>query len=89
MGETIQSFCDGCKKAITPATFSQGGETGVVALRISIWKTTGSQVEGVSGDLCQTCYDKLMTWFRNKKTAAATEWGIDAPAVKVLVPPTL
>jgi hypothetical protein len=89
MGESKQRYCDGCKAAIDDVTFSQGDESGIVYDRIAVWKQTGSQVEGVSGDLCPACYTKLLNWFNTKKAAAATDWAVEPPDLKIVTPPTL
>jgi hypothetical protein len=88
MGEVNQGFCDGCKKEIVDVTYSQNGQTGVVKFKITVWKE-GATVEGISGDLCQACYDKMKNWFAAKKTAAGRTWAVPTPATKVVIPPTL
>ena len=88
MGEVSKPFCDGCKKEITPTTYSKDGQTGVVKYKVGVW-SEGAETEGLVADLDKACYDKLMTWLQGKTTAAATDWSTDAPIVKNLVLPSL
>ena len=89
MGDLNKKFCEGCKAEFTPATFSQGAETGTVKKKLAIYTETGSVVDGKSMDLCDTCYGKIMTWVTGKIKAAEISWDIDNPVVKTLIPPSL
>ncbi len=89
MGEIKKLFCDGCKAEYTPATYSQGQESGEVKHGIAVWTETGTQVEGSAGDLCPTCHGKALTWLKGKISVAATAFAIENPAVKTFTPPSL
>lgn len=89
MGEVKQRYCDGCKAEYTPATYSQGSETGTVELRAAVWTETGSLTEGAQADLCPTCYEKMLTWVQGKISTAATAFAIETPITKAITPPTL
>ncbi len=88
MGEVNKPFCDGCKKEITPATWSKDGRTGVVKYKVAVW-VEGAETSGLVADLDLVCHDKIMTWLQGKANAAASDWSTDAPTVKNLTMPTL
>ena len=89
MGEIKKQFCDGCKAEYTPATYSKGDESGSVEQHMAVWKKTGLEIDGAKADMCPTCYTKMLTWLKGKKTAAATAFEIENPDVEAFTPPNL
>ena len=90
MGEVKRDYCDFCKLEIKKETFSTaGGESGEVKRRMAAWQETGDTLDGEEVDVCKSCYDKIMTWIKGRKTTAAADWKVDEPAARAVTYPKI
>ena len=88
MGEAKKIFCDGCKAEITPATYTQGSDSGEIHNHVAAW-SEGPSAIGVKAELCDVCYDKIKTWLQGKIDAAAVDWTVTPPVVATVKVPAL
>lgn len=87
MGEVKKVYCDACGLQAGTESYSTPSGSGPVIKRVKLYRQEGSteQVD-FSGDLCVDCYDKILLWIKDLKTASDSENTLDVIPTLVTTP---